>query len=301
MGFEASVDEKEEIVVEQIMSTACHVGGVRAAAGCARYAVTGGTDELINVFDVEKRTHLGTMGGSVHTSTVTAVAVTPSSGLLVSGCEEGHIALTRLKDSHTLKSFKGHKAGVLDIACHPSGKLALSISTDNTLRMWDLTRGTCAAVRTVCHGRRPNALRGPVRIANMQVKYTPEGSRYALLLPGGIVEMCSSSSADAAVYEPSTTITSICPVSEDMILVGDSKGVLRTLQVQGDSLILIAELSDVHTSRIKGIGRLGSAGYACSVDAQGKMSFVSFKETGKLVEIRSIETGARVTTFASNR
>jgi WD40 repeat protein len=297
-GLEASIDEKGTLSVEQIMSTPCHVGCVRSAAGCGRFAVTGGTDELINVFDVQKRTHLGTMGGSVHTSTVTALAVAPSGGILVSGCEEGQIAITRLKDSQTLKSYKGHKSAILDISCHPSGKMALSISTDNTLRMWDLTRGTCAAVRTVCPARRPNVVRGPVSAANMQVKYTPDGSRYALLLPGGTVEVCSSSSAESVVYDgPSTTV---CPITENVILVGDSKGTLRALMVDNNDLKTVAELTTSHSSRIKGIARLDS-NHASSVCAEGRIVFFRFDGKNKLEEIRSVDTGSRITCFSSNR
>ena len=302
IAFESEIAKDGSVQVEQIMSTACHVGCVRSAAGCGRFAVTGGTDELINVFDVQKRTHLGTMGGSVHTATVTALGVSPVGGLLVSGCEEGYVAITRLKDSHTLKSFKGHKSAILDVACHPSGKVALTISTDNTLRMWDLTRGTCAAVRTVCPAKRPNSVRGPVSSANMQVRYSPEGSRYALLLPGGKVEICSSTSTDVLTLEGSHT--SVCPITEDMLIVGDNKGAVRLVAIKEDTLHVVSEVTDAHSSRIKGIARIASdledAVVACSVGAEGNMTFLKIV-ADRLEVVRSIETGSRVTCFASNK
>ena len=44
--------------------------------------------------------------------------------------------------------MKGHKARVNAVAVHPSGKLALSVGKDRTLRMWDLMRGTgCASTK----------------------------------------------------------------------------------------------------------------------------------------------------------
>jgi protein MAK11 len=304
IAFETEIEKDGSVNVDQIMSTACHVGCVRSAAGCGRFAATGGTDELINVFDVQKKTHLGTMGGSVHTATVTAVAVSPVGGLLVSGCEDGQVAITRLKDSQTLKSFKGHKSAILDIACHPSGKVALSISTDNTLRMWDLTRGTCAAVRTVCPAKRPNSVRGPVSSANMQVKYSPEGTRYALLLPGGKIEICSSSSMDVLTYEGSNT--SVCPIAEDLFLVGDIRGALRLVEIKDESIHVVAEIADSHSSRIKGIARIASdlkdSLFACSVCAEGKMTFLRYERASRNLEVvRSVDTGSRITCFASNK
>jgi len=40
-----------------------------------------------------------------------------------------------------LRSFKGHTGRINSIAVHPTGKLALTVGKDRTLRMWDLMRG----------------------------------------------------------------------------------------------------------------------------------------------------------------
>ena len=41
----------------------------------------------------------------------------------------------------------GHKSAVNDVAVHPSGKLALSVSKDSTLRLWNLVQGRLAFTR----------------------------------------------------------------------------------------------------------------------------------------------------------
>jgi protein MAK11 len=42
----------------------------------------------------------------------------------------------------------GHKGRVNSVAVHPSGKVALSVGKDRTLRMWDLMRGKgCASTK----------------------------------------------------------------------------------------------------------------------------------------------------------
>ena len=303
VGFSAVVEKDGSVELEQFLSTPCHIGCVRSLASIGRYAVTGGTDEMINVFDVAKRLQLGNMGGSVHTSTITALAVTENPALLVSGCEDGQIAITRVKDFQTLKSFKGHRSAVLGLSVHPSGKAALSVSTDNTLRMWDLTRGTCAAVRTICPLKRPNTGRGIVSQGTMIVKYTPLGSRYVILLPGGKVEVCSSTSLEVAEYLGS--ITSIAPLSEDVFIAGDSKGTLIALRIEGQSVSVVAELPELHSARMRGVARLASGSSdllsLASVCADGRIVFTKFDTaTNTLEHMRSVETGMRITCFTSN-
>ena len=39
--------------------------------------------------------------------------------------------------------MQGHKAAVNSLSIHPTGRLALSVSHDGSLRMWDLTKGRC--------------------------------------------------------------------------------------------------------------------------------------------------------------
>lgn len=292
-----SLENTSDTQLETIISTPSHIGCVRAIGSSKRYSISGGNDELINVFDIAKCRQLGNMGGSVHTSSISAVAVSDEHGLLVSGCEDGQVAITRLKDFETLRSFKGHKSAVLGLSIHPSGRLALSISTDNTLRMWDLTRGTCAAVRSVCPLRRPNTCRGIVSAAIMDVKYTPLGSRYIMLLPGGKIEICSSTSMEVLEYQ-SAGATCVCALSEDTFLLGDTKGSLTVVQVGDEGVKVVANLESIHNLRVRAVARL-DGGFAASVCAEGKICFSRF-DKGTLEEIRSVETGLRITCFTSN-
>lgn len=298
IAIRVTQDINNSVELETIISTPSHIGCVRAIGSSGRYSVSGGTDELINVFDIAKCRQLGNMGGSVHTSTITSLAVSDEHGLILSGCEDGQIAITRMKDFKTLRSFKGHKSSVLGLSIHPSGKVAVSASTDNTLRMWDLTRGTCAAVRSICPIRRPNTIRGRVSTGNMDVRYTPLGSRYAILLPSGKIDICSSSSLDVVEYEsPQFPITSICPIDEDFLLLGDSKGTLSVLDLETTSIC--ATLSGLHSRKIRFIARLEANRCAASVCADGKIAFLIF-DNNTLSEIKSLDTGVRITCFTSN-
>lgn len=69
----------------------------------------------------------------------------PSSSHLVSTSVDGTIALFRTSDWACLKALKGHSGRVNYVDVHPTGRVALSVGKDMTLRMWDLMRGRGAA------------------------------------------------------------------------------------------------------------------------------------------------------------
>jgi WD40 repeat protein len=47
-------------------------------------------------------------------------------------------------DWQHIKAMKGHSGIVNAIAVHPSGSVALSVSRDKQMRLWDLSKGACA-------------------------------------------------------------------------------------------------------------------------------------------------------------
>lgn len=69
----------------------------------------------------------------------------PSRSHLLSASEDGTLSLFHARDWTVLRTLKGHKGRVNCVAVHPSGKLALSVGKDRTLRMWDLMRGKGSA------------------------------------------------------------------------------------------------------------------------------------------------------------
>ena len=69
----------------------------------------------------------------------------PSRSHLISASEDGTIAIFHARDWVVLRVLKGHKGRINSIGVHPSGKVALSVGADKTLRMWDLMRGKGSA------------------------------------------------------------------------------------------------------------------------------------------------------------
>lgn len=50
------------------------------------------------------------------------------------------------------KTLRGHRGGVVGLAVHPSGKLALSVGRDGTLRTWNLIKGRKAYITKLKRG-----------------------------------------------------------------------------------------------------------------------------------------------------
>jgi len=118
-----------------------HISYIKCIGIGGHHMASGGTDEVIKLYDLKKRKEVGTL--LHHSGTITCLTFFQKSHMISSG-EDGEICLWRTKDWEKLTSFKGHKNGVTCVAIHPSGKLALSISTDKTLRCWNLVEGKAA-------------------------------------------------------------------------------------------------------------------------------------------------------------
>ncbi|VDC02899.1 unnamed protein product [Peniophora sp. CBMAI 1063] len=122
-----------------------HVSSVKAVAASpqgGKWLASGSSDEIIKVWDLRRRKEVG--GLMHHQGSITHLLF-PSRSHLLSASEDGTLALFRARDWAVLRTLKGHTGRINSVAVHPSGKLALSVGRDRTLRMWDLMRGKGSA------------------------------------------------------------------------------------------------------------------------------------------------------------
>lgn len=83
-----------------------------------------------------------------NTSTISCLCFTNNHSHLLAGTIDGNITVTRVGNWQVEKIWeKAHKgSAILSIAVHKSGKLALSLGSDCTLRTWNLVKGRQAYV-----------------------------------------------------------------------------------------------------------------------------------------------------------
>ncbi|KAJ7138804.1 WD40-repeat-containing domain protein [Mycena filopes] len=125
-----------------------HVSCIKAVAASphgGKWLATGSADEIVKVWDLRRRKEIG--GLMHHEGSITHLCF-PSRSHLLSASEDGTLCLFRARDWAVLRALRGHKGRVNCVAVHPSGKVALSVGKDRTLRMWDLMRGKgCASTK----------------------------------------------------------------------------------------------------------------------------------------------------------
>jgi WD40 repeat protein len=78
-----------------------------------------------------------------HTESVTSVAVTADTRLIISGSADKTIRIWNLQSGECLRILEGHTDCVSDVSITPDGHFVVSASKDKTLRMWDLSEGSC--------------------------------------------------------------------------------------------------------------------------------------------------------------
>ena len=154
-------------------SFGAHIGCVRAIAisppGCSkRLLVSGGNDEIIRIYDLDEKISIGEL--QRHVATISSLEFVGRSGAhLLSASIDGAICMWRTRDWACVHMLGGHKGEVSMIRAHPSARMALSVSVDRTMRLWNLVEGRIAFIKRAKHGA-----------AQVVCWSAPRGDRYAL-------------------------------------------------------------------------------------------------------------------------
>ncbi|XP_051872474.1 p21-activated protein kinase-interacting protein 1-like [Pristis pectinata] len=123
-----------------------HVASLTTVAVNDQYVATGSKDETIQLYNMKKKIDQGSL--LHHNGSITCLEFYGKIHLL-SGAEDGLICVWDTKKWECLKSIQAHKGHVSSFSVHPSGRLALSVGTDKTLRTWNLIDGKAAFIKSL--------------------------------------------------------------------------------------------------------------------------------------------------------
>ena len=103
-----------------------------------------GTEEIVRLFDLKKKMSCGEFSGGVHECKITALAITKAQTFLLSGGEDGKIAIWRINDGMLLHELKiMNKSRVVSMSVHQSDRMMLALYANGMLRLWNLLDGRC--------------------------------------------------------------------------------------------------------------------------------------------------------------
>lgn len=145
-GWNIPLNESEEDILREVKFDygfhASH-GSLKsiACSKSGKYMATGGMNERISVYSLTDNQEMGELAG--HSGAITYLQFFDDS-FLVSASEDNTMHIWRCYDWENIHILGGHKDTVNAFAIHQSGKIALSVSRDKTLKIWNLVQGRCS-------------------------------------------------------------------------------------------------------------------------------------------------------------
>ncbi|XP_006141266.1 p21-activated protein kinase-interacting protein 1 isoform X2 [Tupaia chinensis] len=228
---EASGDEEKWTPAADFTHHA-HTASLSAVAVNSRFLVTGSKDETIHIYDMKKKTDHGALVH--HNGTITCLKFYGNRHL-ISGAEDGLICVWDAKKWECLKSIRAHKGHVTFLSIHPSGKLALSVGTDKTLRTWNLVEGRSAFIKNI----KQNA---------HIVEWSPKGEKYVVVILNKIDIYHLDTASISGTITNEKRVSSVTFLSESVLAVAGDEEVVRLFDC--DSQLCLCEFK-AHENRVK--------------------------------------------------
>ncbi|XP_044282303.1 p21-activated protein kinase-interacting protein 1 isoform X2 [Varanus komodoensis] len=229
-GFAVRPGEKWEVVPD--FTHHAHSASLSAIAVNDRDVVTGSRDETIQIYDMKKKTEHGALMqhneapcicGSINES-----MVHEDFPVHFSDQQNGEAS------SERNSVCMGH---VTSLSIHPSGKLALSVGTDKTLRTWNLVEGRSAFIKNL----KQNA---------HLVRWSPSGEMYIVVIANKMDMYKLETASVSGTIVTEKRISSVQFITDTIVAVAGDEEFVRLFDCK--SAKCVCEFK-AHENRIKEI------------------------------------------------
>ncbi|GAB0100158.1 p21-activated protein kinase-interacting protein 1-like [Sergentomyia squamirostris] len=283
--FQDSKTENLPGKISKIFASHSHVASIRCVAGCGEIVASGGADDKIFINCLKSRQEIAIL--TAQSSTVNTVEFSPDGSHLFAGCADGSMLAYACDTWEVVKVWKdAHKgSSVNQIRIHPSGKLALSLGGDLTLRTWNLIKGRQAYATNLKSKQELG------RIVEC-VEWAPNGEFFALS-GSKIVQIWSSQDASVKTTINCTSRpTCLTWITSNILAIGMESGQILLNDASGN---LPEKLIEAHSKRVKGISCRNSQ-FVTSVGSSGDVTVWSVSvDSRELKKITSTNIGCRPT------
>lgn len=179
---------------------------------------------------------------------------------------------------------RAHKGSVNFISVHPSGKLALSIGSDMTLRTWNLINGRQAFATSL----KNKSLGNTVDF----VLWSPTGEHFAITGKDSIEVWDTSKASVISTKKCEARPTSACWISESDILVGMEHGKILFFNWEDENED--SKLCEIYESRVKAMKFMNGFLATCSSSGELNLWKISFEDKVEMEMIAGMEVGCRL-------
>ncbi|XP_022905699.2 p21-activated protein kinase-interacting protein 1-like [Onthophagus taurus] len=268
--------KSQELV--QSFASHTHSSSLRCVSFSNPYLASGGADDRIVIYDLKTRKEHCML--THHNATVNCLKFTPQHTHLMSGSADGMLSITRVGNWQVEKVWeKAHKgAAIIDIAIHSTGKLALTLGADGSIRTWNLIKGRQAyAINLNSKYKQAKLMQS--------INWSPNGVDF-ILCGGNTSDIWSIKSGGIKhSIEHKNKVTHALFFDENTLLVGFENGELAKFSAEGDEIKVI----QAHNSRVKSLDTQNGYIVTCSSNGEIKVFDVD------LDEIVKCSTGCRHT------
>lgn len=291
VGYQIMIHESKtelsprEYSFEQSFAVRFHSGSVRCLTKnqSGTLAISCGVDEMVNIFSLKRRKLL-------HTMEVPATCATfVRDSHIILGTSEGDIYIYEFSKAsvNLVKTLGGHKSAVISMSVHPSAKILLSLSKDNTMRTWNLIKGRSAYVTNIKTGAH-------------SITWSKSGDQFLLVVDSELYHYDLSGSLKKTC-KVDKRINHIDFLSDNLVMIASDSGFVEIMDLEKGSLI---HKQQAHESRIKSAQVLeprdksktnDSCPMAITCSSDGQVKLWSIQESNKFKELTKVDTGARIT------
>lgn len=252
-----------------------HNGSVRAVCVSKRFAVSASTDETLHAVGPAKGKDFGPI---YQESPGVGALELVGSKHLVTGGDDGRLHIFRTSDWEELTSAAGHDAPIVDLAVHPSGRVAASVGKDDQLVIWDLMRAK-------------SVLRRQVESQALGICWSPSGRACALLFRGAlrILNVDEDRVSDEVAVDEGLGACTF--VSDECLIAGLDNGTLLRWMLGSEP----TRLKEAHRTRIKGLCVVNTS-LVASASSDGEVKLWASQE---LRQVDGVETRCRITCIAA--
>ena len=205
------------------------------------YMGMGDSESVVKLYDLEKRKELADL--SEHDGIITCIDFCDENRYMLTGDDRGKLCLWRLKDYNLLHIFKGHKDGpIVSMSVHPSSKLLISTSKDNSLRLWNLETGKAISRQKILKCKYINCIQFEPTIGDVYAIVGDE--RKLMVFDLNSEEVEDSVKGLILKMDLRSRINDLCFISVNQIAIGSDDGLLRVIDIKKKEIVKEIDYSE---------------------------------------------------------